>query len=411
MKTQKMSLDSVRLDDRNARTHDDKNLETIANSLDRFGQQKPIVIDGDGVVIAGNGTVEAARSLGWDSIEVVKTKLTGDDARAFAIADNRTSDLSDWHYNTLIDELGNLEVDMQEAIGFSEEDIAELIQSPLILDEEVVEDVAPCPPSDAVTKPGDLVLLGSHRVYCGDSTNADDVQALFDGAKCDVCFTSPPYNLGKSASLSGNKQISKNGNAYSGHDDDMQSDDWVVMVDAMMDIALSHCDVAVFNVQSLAGNKRHLWKWIASKSESLCDVFIWDKGHAAPAMAAGVASSAFELLVIVGDEGASRSVPHSNWRGTLSNVYAAPPQKDNEYSKQHGATFPVHLPAFVIGKVCDASRSVYDCCCGTGTTLIAAEQLGKSCYGMEIDPAYCDVIVERWEKLTGETAERIREGD
>ena len=197
MKTLKMSLSDIKLDDRNARTHDARNLKTIANSLDRFGQQKPIVIDGDGVVIAGNGTVEAARSLGWEKIQVVKTDLTGTDARAFAIADNRTSDLSDWHYNTLIEELGILESDMQEAIGFSEEDIAELIQSPLFKEEEVEveEDETPEPPDDPTTKPGDLILLGDHRILCGDSTNVDDVARLMDGERADVLFTDPPYGI------------------------------------------------------------------------------------------------------------------------------------------------------------------------------------------------------------------------
>ena len=180
MKTLKMSLSDIKLDDRNARTHDARNLKTIANSLDRFGQQKPIVIDGDGVVIAGNGTVEAARSLGWEKIQVVKTDLTGTDARAFAIADNRTSDLSDWHYNTLIEELGILESDMQEAIGFSEEDIAELIESPLFKEDQVEEDRTPEPTVAPITKPGDLILLGDNEITCGDSATSAVVATLID---------------------------------------------------------------------------------------------------------------------------------------------------------------------------------------------------------------------------------------
>ena len=197
MKTKKIQLDEIRLDDQNARTHDERNIKTIANSLQRFGQQKPIVIDGDGVVVAGNGTVEAARALGWESIQVVQTKLTGSDARAFAIADNRTSDLSDWHYNTLINELGNLEADMQEAIGFSEEDIAELIKSPLFKENEVEEDETPEPPVDPTTKPGDLILLGGHRLLCGDTTNADDVSRLMNGEIASMVHADPPYGMGK----------------------------------------------------------------------------------------------------------------------------------------------------------------------------------------------------------------------
>tara|TARA_R110000824_G_scaffold380983_2_gene573540 strand:- start:410 stop:1111 length:702 start_codon:yes stop_codon:yes gene_type:complete len=226
------------------------------------------------------------------------------------------------------------------------------------------------------------------------------------GERADVCFTSPPYNLGKSSTLRDTEGGGYD-SCYLEHNDDTTPDQWRDMVDLMLGCALDHCEAAVFNVQQLAGNKRVIWKWIADLSDSLVDVIVWDKGHAAPAMAAGVVSSQYELLVVFCESNASRTIPFASWRGTMGSVYSGPPQRNNEFASVHGATFPIHLPSFVVGTLCDRSKSVYDCCMGTGTTLMACEQLGKRCYGMEIDPAYCDVIVQRWEDLTGGTAERV----
>ena len=226
-----------------------------------------------------------------------------------------------------------------------------------------------------------------------------------DGQRVDLCFTSPPYNLGDSSKLRGHN-ASGDDSCYLKHNDNTSPEQWRNMVDLMIGCALDHCSAAVFNVQPLAGNKRVIWNWIAGLSDRICDVLVWDKQHAPPQMASGVLTSQYELLVVVGDIGASRAVPFSTWHGNISTVYSAPPQRNNDFAGIHGATFPVHLPAFVVGTLCNTSQSVYDCCIGSGTTMIACEQLNRTCYGMEIDPAYCDVIVRRFENLTGEEAIR-----
>ena len=137
----------------------------------------------------------------------------------------------------------------------------------------------------------------------------------------------------------------------------------------------------------------------------MIDIITWDKGHAAPIIAEGVMSSRYEWIFLLSTEdNASRSIPYASWRGKWSNVYSAPGQKNNEFSKIHGATFPVHLPEFICGDLMNRCRSVVDCFAGTGTTMIAAEKLGKSSYSIEIDPTYCDVIVNRWQDFTGKEA-------
>ena len=271
---------------------------------------------------------------------------------------------------------------------------------------EVIEDVIPEPPAKPITKSGELILLGDHRLLCGDSTIADDVARLMDGNKADLCFTSPPYALGENVSLSNNVAMKKKGNAYNDHED--TSGDWSKLMDAFFLVsksAVANC--WVINVQPLAGNKRNLIHFIDKNTKHLVDIATWDKTHSQPSMASGVLNSQFEWLIIFSKTtDATRTVPLSSWRGTVANIYSGPPQRNNESSSVHAATMPIHLPCWVMSTLCDDAKSTYDPFLGTGTTLIAAEQLGRKCYGVEIDPAYCDVIVQRWENLTGEKARR-----
>ena len=199
-----MKVDELLNDPANVRKHDKRNIDAIKASLQRFGQQKPIVIDSKGIVVAGNGTLSAAKELGWKDISVVETKLEGVDATAYAVADNRTAELAVWDEDALAQTLASLQVDdsIDEIVtGFSEQEIKDLIDSSVGLD-DIDEDEVPEVPEEAITQVGDLWLLGEHRLLCGDSTSEDDVARLMDGGKADLCFTSPPYNLGKSSKLS-----------------------------------------------------------------------------------------------------------------------------------------------------------------------------------------------------------------
>jgi DNA modification methylase len=401
MNTETVDINSITYDPANARKHSIKNLDAIKASLTRFGQQKPIVIDSNGVVRAGNGTLMAAKALGWSTISVVRSTLEGSEATAYAIADNRSAELAEWDEDALAQTLAALQIedeDLALATGYDASDIEALLALDVVEEDEVPE-----PPTDPITKPGDLWLLGDHRLLCGDATRAEDVARLMDTQIADICFTSPPYALSKSIVLSGNTAMSIAGRVYDIHDDN--ADTWMQLMDGWWDASVQTVAHAwLVNVQPLAGNKRNLMQWINARVDRLIDIITWDKGHSAPQMAAGVLASRYEWIIGMGKINASRAFPLSSWRGTLQSVYEAPPQRANEYADIHAATMPVHVPAWIMGTLCDKSQSVYDPFCGTGTTLIAAEQLGRKCYGMEISPAYCDVIVKRWETLTGRKA-------
>jgi len=390
----------------NPRKNDGEPVKKVMESIKRFGFASPIIARTNGEVIAGHTRLKAAEALGLDRVPVRYMDLDPAEAHLLALADNKLNEEAEWDASMLATVLSDFSFDDTALAGWDSDDLDKLADE-LGANEpkEVTEDEVPEPPVKPVTKSGDLWLLGEHRLLCGDSTKAEDVERLMAGAKAELCFTSPPYALGKSVALSNNKKMAANENPYDEHED--KADAWAGLMSAWFaasNTAVS--DVWVVNVQPLAGNKRDLVRFIADNAGRLVDVATWDKGHAAPQMAAGVMASRYEWMIIfAASNGASRAVPLSSWQGTVQSVYVAPPQRGNEFSGIHAATMPLHVPVWVMQTLCDQSKSVYEPFCGTGTTLIAAEQLGRKCYGMEISRQYCDVIVKRWETLTGKKAE------
>ena len=394
----------------NSRTHSDEQVAQIAASIKEFGWTNPILIDEKDSIIAGHGRLMAARKLGHETVPAIRLeKLTEAQKKAYVIADNRLALNAGWDMELLKIELQNLqELDFDlDLLGFDAKELDAILEPEQIeglTDEDAIPDV----PDEPITKPGDIYQLGKHRLMCGDSTSIDAVDKLMDGQKADICFTSPPYALGTSVALSGNTQMKNKKSAYQTHKDD--SDSWMNLMDGWWSASLSAVSKGwVVNVQPLAGNKRQLMKWINDRANRLSDIATWDKGHAAPAMAQGVMASRFEWMLIFGDDDASRVIPCSTWRGTIQSVYEAPPQRKNEFASIHAATMPVHVPIFVLQDLCNASKSVYEPFCGTGTTMIAAEKTKKQCFAMELDPKYCDVIVKRWEDFTGKKAVLLTE--
>jgi len=217
-----VQVSELRPDPRNARTHSDRNIEAIVSSYRRFGQQKPIVIARGGIVVAGNGQLAAARRLGWTHIAAISTNLAGADRKAYALADNRTAELAGWDDDmlaTLLEELQEEDDTLLEAAGFAD-DIAAILAPPA---PPPGIDTIPSPPDKATTKPGDLLILGRHRLLCGDAGNAEDVDRLLGGAKIHLVHTEPPYNVkveprSNNAIAAGLSSFGKAGNSDPGRD-------------------------------------------------------------------------------------------------------------------------------------------------------------------------------------------------
>lgn len=396
----------------NSRTHSDEQVTQIAASIREFGFTNPILINSEKTIIAGHGRLMAAKKLGLEQVPAITLDhLNKAQQKALVIADNQLALNAGWNMDMLKAEIEGLvleDFDL-ELLGFDDKFLDGLFEKEPT-EGLTDEDAVPEAPETPITVQGDVWVLGRHRVVCGDATNIADWEKLEieDGI---VTFSSPPYNLGNSIKLSGNSSLNSGKSAYSTYNDDASAKEYIELIQGALSCGIAHCDVVAFNLQPLAKSKRPLMKFMADNSSNMIDIITWDKGHAAPPMAPGVMSSRYEWIFLFSSkDDASRSIPYASWQGKWSNVYQAPPQRNNEFAKIHGATFPVHLPEFVIGDIMNRCRGVVDCFCGTGTTIIAAEKLGKIGYGIELDPKYVDVIVKRWQDFTGQKAVHAKTG-
>jgi DNA modification methylase len=416
MQTKRVPIESVSLDPANTRKHGARNLDAIKASLQAFGQQHPIIVDSRGIVLAGNGRLMAAKALGWTHIEIIQTELEGSEAVAFAIADNRTAELAEWDSEALATTLAALQNDEEFdhlVAGFTDAEIEALVNGAAGL-VEVHEDDVPEPPAEPITKPGDLWVLGGHRLLCGDSTKAEDVARLMGGERADLCFTSPPY--------ANQRTYTKEGDLSTEY------------LSRFIPAASVFVDVFCVNLGIARHGGRLIRYWddyISAAEKSglgLLSWNVWDRG--AP-KSIGQQTAMFpiehEWILVFGDEpaeltptvvnktgGQKTSARVRQADGTLGDVRHSTKRimrelgtivRCNQVSSNadHPAQFPVELAAAYIRSF---EGNIYEPFCGSGTTLIAAEQLGRKCYGIEISPAYCDVIVKRWENLTGNKAER-----
>lgn len=240
---------------------------------------------------------------------------------------------------------------------------------------------------------GDLWQIGGHRLLCGDSTKREDVERVMGGEKADMCFTSPPYNAGISAQLSGNTSIDDN--LYRDeYDDNKTQTDYFDLLVGFTNNALEYSKYVFVNIQVLSGNKKAFIDYWSNFSDKFCDVAIWDKCHAAPALAQRVMDSRFEFVLVFGGNG-SRAIGTRDFRGMVHNVYSGNPQRHNDNASVRAATFPIDFPEYFINNFTNKDEIVLDPFLGTGTTMVACENLHRKCRGIEISPNYCAVILER----------------
>ena len=388
---------------RNSRTHSDSQITKIASSIKEFGFLNPVLIDKDNGIIAGHGRVMAAKKLGLKEVPILLVEhLTEAQKRAYIIADNRLALDAGWDEEMLRVEFAELEelgFDL-ELTGFELGEIADLeIDEPT--EGLTDEDDTPEAPEQPVTVEGDVWLLGNHRLMCGDSTSIDAVDTLMDGGRASFCFTSPPYNLGKSVALRNGARKGSD-SAYNDFQDDGQ---WPELMRGFLNISLMKSDVSCVNVQMLSGNKFDLLKLFGEYSKRTIDIGVWAKTNPQPAMADGVMTSAFEFMwFLSSDDEPNRRIKTSSFaRGTFSNVFSHATASGHDASV-HGAVFPLAIAEHYIQNCSQKNDVILEFFGGTGTTLIACEKTGRINRSMELDPRYCDVIVKRWQEFTGKQA-------
>ena len=384
-------LDAVRPYANNPRQNDDA-VEAVAESIRRFGFRQPIVVDADGVIVAGHTRFRAAQRLGLATVPVhVATDLTPDEVRAYRLADNKTAELASWDDAMLsieLDALRGAGIDWT-LLGFDEEELAKLL-APAGTEGLTDPDAVPEKPADPIAKPGDLWLLGKHRLLCGDSTSATDVARLLDGAVPSLMVTDPPYGVEydpewrMDAGLTGNT-------ARMGK---VMNDDRADWTEAWKlfpgDVAyVYHAGVFASTVQQS----------LERAGFAIRAQIIWAKDRLA--LSRGDYHWQHEPCWYAVREGGKG---HRTDDRTQTTLWSIPARDDAGHG--HGTQKPVECMERPVRN--HLADTVYEPFAGSGTTVIACERTGRACIAMELDPGYCDVVVRRWEEFTGKKAERVQ---
>ncbi len=400
----------------------DKAVDAVAASIREYGFRQPIVVDPGGVIVVGHTRFKAAQKLGLEFVPVhVAHDLTPEQAKAYRIADNQTASIADWNLELLPKELAGLDAASFDLnlLGFGNDELAKLLrQDPT--DGLTDPDQIPDPPDEATTQAGDLWILGEHRLLCGDSSSENDVDRLLDGAPIHLANTDPPYNVKVEprsnnaiaaglSSFQGTKQHAESGK---GPRSKLRAKDRPLANDFVSDEEFDRLLHAWFGNLSrvlLPGRAAYIWGGYANcanyppvlKTVGLyfSQAIIWDKQH--PVLTRKDYMGAHEWCFYCWKEGAGHKFFGPNNATDLWHV-----KKVNPQAMVHLTEKPVELAIRAIEYSSRPGENVLDLFGGSGSTLIGCEQTGRRAYLMELDPLYCDVIVQRWETFSGKKAQR-----
>ena len=375
----------------NARTHSDEQIEKIAKSMKEFGFINPVLVDGNLNVIAGHGRILGAKKLGMKEVPCLFIEnLTEEQKRAYIIADNRLAEDAGWDKELLkieLEDLKNMNFDIT-LTGFELEDFDFSMDETEVIEDEFDETV----PEEPTSKKGEIYKLGKHFLMCGDSTDINDVEKLMNGVKADMLLTDPPYNVDY-----------EGGNGLTIQNDNMDDETFREFL-----------RVSFFNANSVMKEGAVFYIWHADSEgynfRGAChdigwkvrQCLIWCKN----------------TLVMGRQDYHWKHEPCLyGWKEGASHLWASDRKQTTvlefdrpSVSKEHPTMKPVGLFDYLIKNNTNKDDIVLDLFAGSGTSIIACEQNGRIAYSMELDPKYVDVIISRWEKLTGQQAERIENG-
>jgi len=376
----KVKVTEVISNPNNPRLIKDDKFKKLVKSIQDFPDMlnvRPIVVNKDMVVLGGNMRLKAIKEAGIKEINVDIVDWSEDKQKEFIVKDNVGYGEWDW------DDLAN-NWDAEELTDWGL-DIPNFDANVL----EAEEDDFAVPDGGIETDIvlGDLFEIGEHRLLCGDSTDSDQVAKLMNGQKADISFTSPPYNAGTNV----------RGKFYENDNDDKTNDDYVKFLYDFTINTLNNSTYSFVNLQILESNKHALIDYQYQLKDQLKDILIWNKKQYPPHINKGTFGCKWEYVFAFCYESKSRSFPAS-WQGKFPNVIETENASGNDFAQIHKATFPIAFPSWILEKM-DFAQSVIDLFCGTGSTMVASHQLKRKCYGMELDPKYCQVIVDRMQKL------------
>jgi len=362
----------------------DASVDAVANSIEEFGFKVPMVIDKDGVIITGHTRYKAAQKLGLEEVPtILADDLNDEQIKAYRIADNKVGENSEWEFTKLKKELDAIKdldmtdfnIDMDEInsqIAAMKKNTTEIKEDDFDVDAEIEKIEEP------KSKLGDIYKLGNHRLMCGDSTKEKDVKKLINGNKIDILLTDPPYNI----NYVGVKDKRKIKN------DKMSDEDFIKFLEKSLlktEMAYIFCSWQYSHLFRKAMENLKM----APKS-----MIIWNKIN--PAQNLDKYFKQHEIIWYYGEFGGEKTLRGDIW----------------ECKRQRNILHPTMKPIELLSMILNDNPKkelIYDAFGGSGSTLIACEQLDRKCYMMELDPKYVDVIIKRWEDFTGKKAEKIED--
>lgn len=415
------STSTLTLDPRNPRHHDRRQIRQIARSIEAFGFNVPILVDADRKVIAGHGRLLASRELGLTEVPTIQLEhLTEAQARAFMIADNRLTETSAWDERLLAEqlkELSEISLDFSlETTGFTMGEIDLWIEGLAPgAEEEDPADTLPALEGPGVTRVGDLWLLGRHRILCGDALDGASYTALLQGEQAAMVFTDPPYNVPIDGHVSGHGATRHR--EFPMASGEMDPVEFTAFLHRVFTLLVRHSVDGALHFHCM--DWRHMSEILSAgraytELKNLC---VWAKSTAGM----GSFYRSQHELVFLFKSGRARhrnNVQLGQYGRNRCNVWHYPSPSAFGRSGEEGKLLALHPTVKPVALVADAimdcsarGEVVLDAFLGSGTTVIAAERTGRRCFGLELDPAYVDTIVRRWQAFTRDTARHAVTGD
>lgn len=391
----KINIEGILPYENNVKLHPKKQIEQIKKSILEFGNNDPIAVDENNVIIEGHGRYEALKELGYTEVECIKlTGLTEEQKNAYRLIHNKLTMNSDFDIEGLFEELEKIQdIDMADfdfEIDFELDD-----------EKEIIEDEVPETPDEPISKLGDIWQLGEHRLMCGDSTDSECIDTLMDGKKADMVFTDPPYGMNLDTDFSSMKnklEFAKEKNFTGGkkYEQGIVDDFNPKMIEVILSLNVKETFLwGADYYAELLPNKNDgswiVWDKRANGNDNIEEDYSSDKMY----------GSCFELCW--SKQKHKRDIARVKWAGVFGT------EQEFDHKRYHPTQKPTKLVSWFLNKYSNKDDIILDLFGGSGSTLIACEQLNRHCYTMELDPKYCDVIIKRWETLTGQKAKLLQE--
>ena len=408
----------LRANPRNSRVHSDRQIAQLAASIDEFGFIVPVLVDAEGTVLAGHARIEAAKRLGIDLVPVIRIEhLTEAQMRAYVIADNRLAELASWNSDLLAEELtflADINVDFDvEVTGFEIAEIdllIETVKSEPDQDDQVPE---PNPEQPTVSRVGDLWVLGTHHLYCGDARDEASYEALLAGQPAQMIITDPPYNVPIHGHVGGLGAVQHG--EFIMASGEMNEEEYEAFLTAFVRNLIQFSVQGSVHFVFIDWRHLHLMEEVCRRHYAVqLNLCVWAKTNGGM----GSLYRSQHELVLVLKNGEAKHVNNVRlgkygrnrtnlW--TYEGVNTINPNRRDDLA-MHPTVKPVALVADAIKDCSKRNGIILDQFVGSGTTIIAAERTGRCCAALELDPRYVDVTVRRWEAITGERAQHAKTG-